>query len=498
MKKIFFSLILIVGAFQLSFNQTLKLCDLNNQTINSGDTIQIDSLPSVDEMTLYMKVINLSASSISLRCEKFYCSVVPSTSDEFCFAGSCYPPTTMISNNQLIAAGDTNSEFSSHYIPSNQEGVTLIGYVFRINHGDTACFYVKYNANHPLKLFSQNSIGLNYGDTISIDSLSSVSEMIAHVKVKNEYANEINVVVKKQYENIVNGTVNDFYWPGHCPSTTYISPTSIVILGGDTSDAFTGHYFPYYINGTSLIKYIFIADNNDSAWVYVKYNVTQTLQIYTDNDIFLHNGDIITIDSLSTDTILPNELISNLKIKNTNINAKNVFCEKQYQFIVSGTDNDFYWAGSNIPDSIFVSPLLLLNGGTITSEFIGHYMPNNNIGTSIIKYVFKVENGDSAWIFIKYNANFVGIIENNLSPVISTPYPNPSSGIAYVNYDIPAGSKAFLQVMSICGKIEKQYSLTESNGTLQMNISDMSSGIYFCSLTINNKVVKTSKLIISH
>lgn len=348
--------------------------------------------------------------------------------------------------------------------------------------------------------YGSHSTPLNYGDTITIDSLSTVNELVASLNVKNADIVSRNVYCRKQYIYVVPNTVNTFCWAGSCyPPTTFISSSSTAIGSGQTNSEFTAHYDPLGINGTSIIMYSFsiFHGGGDSAWVYVKFNVTQTLQIYTDNNVFLHNGDIITIDSLSTDTILTSEIISHLKVINTNINTKNVSCEKQEQYIVPGTQNDFNWAGTNVPNSIYVSPLDTLNGGD-TAEFNGNYMPYNKIGTSIIKYIFRVENGDSAWINVKYNANYSGISNNSFSSSISAPYPNPANSNVSINYSILNSNNASIQIYNIYGILEKQFSVQNTNGVVNINVSDLHSGIYFYSLNLNGVNVKTNSFIVSH
>jgi len=223
---------------------------------------------------------------------------------------------------------------------------------------------------------------------------------------------------------------------------------------------------------------------------------SQILGITGSHSTVINNGDTIFVDSLSIVT----EMVAYANVTNNDTASHNIFCRKRPGYLVPNSINTFCWAGTCYPPAILVSTSSqFIGAGQTNSEFSAHYEPGGYSGISVIKYIFTIlhNDTDSAWFYVKFNG-MTGINDNNILYAISAPYPNPSNSFTNINYNFPVGSKAIVQVMNICGKIEKQYSLTESMGTLQMNVSDLYSGIYFCALTINDKVVKTSKLIISH
>ena len=234
------------------------------------------------------------------------------------------------------------------------------------------------------------------------------------------------------------------------------------------------------------------------VFIFIAFSLSgfsQTLKLThgVDSTIVNYGDTLVVVDSATV-----SEMSATIFVKNTDTVSNKVYCEKQYINEVSGTINTFCWGGLCYQPTTFLSTnFAIIQAGATNTEFVAHYEPSANVGTTIIRYVFRIVHGDTADFYVKFIGT-TGIDDNKLMYSISEPYPNPSSNVTTINYSIPFGSKAILQVMSICGKIEKQYSLNESNGALKMNISDLSSGIYFCSLTIDNKVVKTSKLIISH
>ncbi len=228
--------------------------------------------------------------------------------------------------------------------------------------------------------------------------------------------------------------------------------------------------------------------------VFVLSANSQTLELsYGSHATLLNYGDTVTIDSLST----VSEMVATLNVKNTDTVSRIVFCRKQYINIVANTTNTFCWAGSCYPANVFLSLSAdTIGPGETNPLFSAHYEPNLNAGTSIIKYTFSVSHGDSAWVYIKYTST-VGINDNELSYTISNPYPNPSNSNVYIDYDIPVGSEAVLQVYNICGKIEKEFVLKENNGILNINVSDLSAGVYLYSLYINGRTERTNRFIVT-
>jgi len=222
---------------------------------------------------------------------------------------------------------------------------------------------------------------------------------------------------------------------------------------------------------------------------------SQTLELYTQTDVLIPYGDTISVDSLPS----VNEMVAYVKVKNDTSFTVSVTCEKIYLYIVPGTDNEFCWASTCYPSGTFLSGSEIIEAGVVSNSFLAHYKPLGNEGASYIKYKFKINHGDSAWVVVKFNATtYSGIADNCFTNSISAPYPNPAKSMVYINYNVSYNSKATLQIYNICGKIEKQIDLNNNNGIVTFNVADLPSGIYFCSLNLNGKTVKTNKLIIAH
>ncbi|MBI3134209.1 MAG: T9SS type A sorting domain-containing protein [Bacteroidetes bacterium] len=75
-------------------------------------------------------------------------------------------------------------------------------------------------------------------------------------------------------------------------------------------------------------------------------------------------------------------------------------------------------------------------------------------------------------------------------------YPNPSNGICNITYDLPEGSEGFVKVYGIDGKEIKTFKCQSGPNYEVVDISNVSSGIYYYSYLIDGAVVQSGKLII--
>jgi len=108
---------------------------------------------------------------------------------------------------------------------------------------------------------------------------------------------------------------------------------------------------------------------------------------------------------------------------------------------------------------------------------------------------------DNAWGYGKANAYnllhgcLIGVdeIENN---AILTCFPNPFSETTTISYDFQSTGKAELVISDMLGKEIIKEKLTYQTDTYTLNKGQLRPGMYFYSLVINGKVVKTNKLAV--
>ncbi|MDP2424598.1 MAG: T9SS type A sorting domain-containing protein [Bacteroidales bacterium] len=192
-------------------------------------------------------------------------------------------------------------------------------------------------------------------------------------------------------------------------------------------------------------------------------------------------------------------------ITNISINTKNVRVRKTEIQLVTGSLNTFCFAGHCYGTGVFTSPdqLTLAPGQTSArNDFYGDYLPENNQGTSRIRYTFfnSQNTSDTVSVVVHYIIGFVRINEllATLTNAISSPFPNPAS--TSVSFDIslpPQVSDAKLVVRNLLGGQVMEKQLSQALERVSLPVHDLREGIYFYTLLVNgDNAVKTGKLIV--
>lgn len=143
----FFLNLLAISCISIILNaQTLELYTTTGNLLQYGDTITVSGTPQSSELIGYVHVKNISSNSVQVSCTKWYLNIVPGSSNTFCWANNCYPPTTFTSPMKLIASQETVTDFSGDYYPQGNAGISYIRYTFNVYHGDSAWIVIKFDA----------------------------------------------------------------------------------------------------------------------------------------------------------------------------------------------------------------------------------------------------------------------------------------------------------------------------------------------------------------
>ncbi|MBI4646843.1 MAG: T9SS type A sorting domain-containing protein [Bacteroidia bacterium] len=144
MKRIILSFALFTIFYSL-FSQEYKIIDTLGNFLNN-DTFIVNGLVTDYQIIVHLWVINTDTQQLDVKVKKDTIYTISGSTNDFCWAGLCYPSTTFISTNmEEMNPGDTSKEFSAHYKPFGNIGNTLIKYIFFSSHpttGDTV--YVLY------------------------------------------------------------------------------------------------------------------------------------------------------------------------------------------------------------------------------------------------------------------------------------------------------------------------------------------------------------------
>ena len=197
---------------------------------------------------------------------------------------------------------------------------------------------------------------------------------------------------------------------------------------------------------------------------------------------------------LTTDPCLTTH--SELTVKNVSNKEHDVLCEKNVISEPAGMSDYFCWGGNCYGSSTIISSshLTLASGQGDAVSFGGYFDAYCDLGQATIEYCFYPDgdSADNACVYITYHGAATSISET--SPIsISEFYPNPAKEFVNVNYYL--NNESEMVIMDILGNKVKNIYFTEK-GTQNINISDLSKGIYFGNLLSNNEVVAIQKLIV--
>ncbi len=98
------------------------------------------------------------------------------------------------------------------------------------------------------------------------------------------------------------------------------------------------------------------------------------------------------------------------------------------------------------------------------------------------------------------NAHF---LENDTSGIsrktgyqLSTPFPNPVNNLLIFNYQVPQQTKtSSIHIFDLTGKKVSQVQLEGFSGQVKMNLENFSNGIYFYTLYLDGKAIKTGRFV---
>ncbi len=129
MKKSFLILICFVMSISFVFAQNLQIYHNDTLLVNNA-TLDITG-GATELIKLHLHVKNTSVSTLNVKVKKIENSLVSGSVNYFCFAGTCYGPTTMESPDFVtIATNAIDSTFEADYNAQGNAGTTTITYVF--------------------------------------------------------------------------------------------------------------------------------------------------------------------------------------------------------------------------------------------------------------------------------------------------------------------------------------------------------------------------------
>ena len=219
---------------------------------------------------------------------------------------------------------------------------------------------------------------------------------------------------------------------------------------------------------------------------------------------FLMGQSLVVTGGTSFTGDLVNRITNHLEVKNTSSNTITVVCQKTNLSLPVGAESFYCFAGtcygaaqttpSAIADLVPGQQFSFANSDPEAHS--GYYDAYGVTGIAEVQYCFYDANNpsDETCVTITYDCAAAPTSFNdfNKPSTISEFYPNPANGLTHFTFN---GKEAKIKIMDILGN-EVKFIQLEQSGVKKIDLTDMSKGIYFGNLIVNNEVVSIKKLIV--
>lgn len=216
------------------------------------------------------------------------------------------------------------------------------------------------------------------------------------------------------------------------------------------------------------------------------------------NLIVTHEGQ--PIESGSTFEVSAEGMVEELNIAFEVVNGMSevltITCVKVEVSTVENTLNYFCW-GQCLSPEVYESTMRMEPG--VPAEFSAHYMPLEMEGITSMKYIFTdAANTEEFVININFiYPNTISVTDYFSNEVFSNAYPSPATDKICFDYDFPTDvNKAMVVIYNMMGQEVIRKDINSHFGQLVIDVNNLNDGIYFYSLVVNNKTVKSNKIII--
>lgn len=197
---------------------------------------------------------------------------------------------------------------------------------------------------------------------------------------------------------------------------------------------------------------------------------------------------------------------ANLFFSNNSDETAYVFVRKNEIAVEEGSSVTFCWNDFCFsPAVVDVDEPLGLEPGESSSDtdFYSEIYPQGVVGESVVEFEFFSDRDDFevvtvTVIFVVSSSTSIPDAENS-DWKISEPYPNPARDFAWIDYQIPTGTKdARLVVRNLVGNLVLEQPLSPEKNRTRISTNQLSNGLYIYSMIYNNKVFVSHRLIIAN
>ncbi len=147
--KFLFSIKILFFTLSVSMSQSIQVLDIGGNDVSSSEVNVWGDSSYYTQISLPLDIKNISGTTIDVKVKKIETSVLPGSSNYFCFNGYCYLSGVYVSPSFVTIDADAkDTTFSGDYKPKGNLGVSIITYVFfrEDEPDDSAYVVVQYHA----------------------------------------------------------------------------------------------------------------------------------------------------------------------------------------------------------------------------------------------------------------------------------------------------------------------------------------------------------------
>jgi hypothetical protein len=308
---------------------------------------------------------------------------------------------------------------------------------------------------------------VNMGDTIKFQHDINETDLPPAYEIEGYISNvsttSIGIRIHRVVVKYIGNTTDQICWGGNCTNCGYLkmemlTETQTLAAGEDAAliagEFVTFHFLHKKQIGTTILKYFLV--NND--------NVVEDslIAVYT-----------LTGPKVTLTFNLDISAIGGFNPKKDKVYVKGNFADDSVQ--MATWDSITYWVSVPVD---------------LNSSCTYHYSTKSG-AHSIEKSVVVTD----AEISVNDNFETVGIHQNAVPNSVSSVFPNPVVNNTFITYQLQNTQPAKIVLVNILGKKVMEQTTESSNGTIELILSDIPSGIYFINLEQSNRVLSSRKLI---
>lgn len=157
------------------------------------------------------------------------------------------------------------------------------------------------------------------------------------------------------------------------------------------------------------------------------------------------------------------------------------------------------WGSCMSGDTVVTRPVTVPAQSVSDSEQLSLHVQFTEGETGVVSVVYLAYDVNHPEESIAINllaGHGADVSENSIS--LGEAYPNPASSQVHFNYSFDGSSALNAVVYNLLGQEVKAQALHGNQGRLSIDVADLQPGIYFCSIQVNNTIVKTEKFVVRH